>query len=158
QVLVCCLFAYVASQVVVQNPPHPYSFGYDSTDAFGTRQTRHETSDEFNNKVGSYSFVDARGIARAVNYVADAAGFRVNVDTNEPGTKTSAPANAQIVSSAVEGPHPVVVRAVHATPVVHAAPFGYARHAAPLVYAQNVAPATYSLGHSPLAYTYGGSY
>ncbi|CAN7996837.1 unnamed protein product, partial [Ixodes pacificus] len=144
--------AYVASQVVVQPPSQPYSFGYDNTDAFGTRQTRQETSDEFNNKIGSYSFVDARGIARAVNYVADGAGFRVRVDTNEPGTKTSAPANAEIVSSAAEGPSPVVVSAVHA------APFGYAGHAAPVVYAQNVAPAPYILAHSPLAYGYARSY
>ncbi|KAG0435864.1 hypothetical protein HPB47_018285 [Ixodes persulcatus] len=69
--------------------------------------TRQETGDEFNNKVGSYSYVDALGVARTVNYVADAAGFRVNVDTNEPGTKTSTPAHAQILSSAVEGPHPL---------------------------------------------------
>ncbi|CAN8021220.1 unnamed protein product, partial [Ixodes persulcatus] len=125
-------------------PPQPYSFGYDNTDEFGTRMTRHETGDEFNNKVGSYSYVDALGVARTVNYVADAAGFRVNVDTNEPGTKTSTPAHAQFLSSAVEGPHPVLVKAVHAAPVavpavhgapvVHAAPFAYARHAAPLAY------------------------
>ncbi|KAM7301830.1 hypothetical protein ISCGN_017347 [Ixodes scapularis] len=162
KVVLCCLFAYVASQVVVEHPPQPYSFGYDTTDAFGTRQTRQETSDEFNNKIGSYSFVDAKGIARAVNYVADGAGFRVRVDTNEPGTKTSAPANAEIVSSAAEGPSPVVVSAVHAAPVavraVHAAPFGYAGHAAPVVYSQNVAPAPYALAHSPLAYGYARSY
>uniref|UniRef100_A0A0K8R536 Putative cuticle protein n=1 Tax=Ixodes ricinus TaxID=34613 RepID=A0A0K8R536_IXORI len=144
KVFLCCFFAFAASQVVVHNPPQPYSFGYDNTDEFGTRMTRQETGDELNNKVGSYSYVDALGVARTVNYVADAAGFRVNVDTNEPGTKTSAPAHAQILSSAVEGPHPVLVNAVHAAPVavrtvhgapvVHAAPFAYARHAAPLAY------------------------
>ncbi|EEC12114.1 cuticle protein, putative [Ixodes scapularis] len=151
KVFLCCFFAFAASQVVVHNPPQPYSFGYDNTDEFGTRMTRQETGDEFNNKVGSYSYVDALGVARTVNYVADAAGFRVNVDTNEPGTKTSSPAHAQFLSSAVEGPHPVLVKAVHAAPVavhaapvavravhgapvVHAAPFAYARHAAPLAY------------------------
>ncbi|CAN7996853.1 unnamed protein product, partial [Ixodes pacificus] len=52
--------------------PQPYSFGYDNVDEFGTRLTRQETGDEFNNKVGSYGYVDAHGIARTVNYVADA--------------------------------------------------------------------------------------
>ncbi|CAN7996618.1 unnamed protein product, partial [Ixodes hexagonus] len=154
KVLVCCLFAYVACGVVVEHPPQPYSFGYDNTDEFGTRLTRQETGDEFNNKVGSYSYVDASGVSRVVKYVADATGFHPTVETNEPGTKTSAPADAPFFSSAVEGPHPVVVKAVHQapvavhtvhpapvtvgavypTPVVHAAPVGYAHHA-PLSYA-----------------------
>ncbi|XP_042150162.1 cuticle protein 16.8-like [Ixodes scapularis] len=152
KVLVCCLFAYVACGVVVEHhPPQPYSFGYDNVDEFGTRMTRQETGDEFNNKVGSYSYVDALGVSRVVKYVADATGFHPTVETNEPGTKTSVPADARFFSSAVEGSHPVVVkaapvaavhalhaapvavRAVHAAPVVHAAPFGYAHHA-PLTY------------------------
>ncbi|KAM7301816.1 putative cuticle protein [Ixodes scapularis] len=150
--LLCCLFAYVACGVVVEHAPsQPYSFGFDNVDEFGTRMTRQETGDEFNNKVGSYSYVDAFGVTRVVKYVADATGFHPTVETNEPGTKTSVPADAPFFSSAVEGPHPVVVkaapvaavhavhaapvavRAVHAAPVVHAAPFAYAHHA-PLAY------------------------
>ncbi|KAG0439453.1 hypothetical protein HPB47_016641 [Ixodes persulcatus] len=106
--------------------------------------TRQETGDAFNNKVGSYSYVDAFGVTRVVKYVADATGFHPTVETNEPGTKTSMPADAPFFSSAVEGPHPVVVkavhpatvavRAVHPAPVVHAAPFAYTHHA-PLTYA-----------------------
>ncbi|XP_042150157.1 cuticle protein 16.8-like [Ixodes scapularis] len=152
QVLVCCLFAYVACGVVVEEHlPQPYSFGYDNVDEFGTRMTRQETGDEFNNKVGSYSYVDALGVSRVVKYVADATGFHPTVETNEPGTKTSAPADAPFFSTAVEGPHPVVVkaapvaavhavhaapvavRAVHAAPVAHVTPFAYA-HQAPLAY------------------------
>ncbi|CAN8021224.1 unnamed protein product [Ixodes persulcatus] len=152
KILLCCLFAYVACGVVVEHaPPQPYSFGFDNVDEFGTRMTRQETGDEFNNKVGSYSYVDALGVSRVVKYVADATGFHPTVETNEPGTKTSVPADAPFFSSAVEGPHPVVVkaapvaafhavhaapvavRAVHAAPVVHAAPFAYAHHA-PLAY------------------------
>ncbi|CAN8005864.1 unnamed protein product, partial [Ixodes pacificus] len=132
KVLVCCLFAYVASQVVVP-APQPYSFGYDNVDEFGTRMTRQETGDVNNNKIGSYSYVDAHGVARTVNYVADAFGFRASVQTNEPGTKTSEPADAPTYSSSVEVPAPAVVKAVHPTPVV--APFVYGRHAAPVVYA-----------------------
>ncbi|CAN8021222.1 unnamed protein product, partial [Ixodes persulcatus] len=141
KVLLCCLFAYVACGVVVEHaPPQPYSFGFDNVDEFGTRMTRQETGDEFNNKVGSYSYVDAFGVTRVVKYVADATGFHPTVETNEPGTKTSAPADAPFFSTAVEGPHPVVVKAVPvavhavpAAPVVHAAPFAYAHHA-PLAY------------------------
>ncbi|CAN7996624.1 unnamed protein product, partial [Ixodes hexagonus] len=175
-VLLCCLVAYAASQAVENNPPQPYSFGYDNTDEFGTRLTRQETGDEFNGKTGSYSYTDAAGVHRTVNYVADADGFRATVDTNEPGTKTSEPADASTVSGAVEGPHPVVVKAVHSTPVavqaVHAAPvavdavqavpvayaqqaapLAYAQHTGPVVYTQHAAPVAYSVGHAPLAYT-----
>ncbi|CAN7996612.1 unnamed protein product, partial [Ixodes hexagonus] len=144
-------------------PPQPYSFGYDNTDEFGTRLTRQETGDEFNGKTGSYSYTDAAGVHRTVNYVADAAGFRATVETNEPGTKTSAPADAPTYSSSVEVASPVVVkaapvavqavhaapvavRAVHSTPVVHAAPFAYAHHAAPVAYAVGHGPVSYALG------------
>ncbi|EEC01723.1 cuticle protein, putative [Ixodes scapularis] len=98
--------------------------------------TREETGDEFNNKVGSYGYVDAFGVTRLVKYVADATGFHPTVETNEPGTKTSTPADAPFFSTAVEGPHPVVVKAapaaVHA---VQAAPVAVsAGRAVPAVY------------------------
>ncbi|XP_040357390.2 cuticle protein 16.8-like [Ixodes scapularis] len=178
KVLLCCLSAYVAAQVTVENnPPQPYTFSFDNTDEFGTRLTRQETGDEFNGKVGSYSYTDADGVHRTVNYIADAAGFRATVDTNEPGTKTSEPADAATVSAAVEGPHPdvvkavrpvpvvvkavhpapITVQAVHASPVtlqaVHAGPVAYAKQAAPVLYAQHAAPVAYSVGHAPLTYT-----
>ncbi|CAN7976391.1 unnamed protein product, partial [Ixodes persulcatus] len=99
-------------------PPQPYSFEYDNTDEFGTRLTRQETGDEFNGKVGSYSYTDAASVHRTVNYIADAAGFHATIDTNEPGTKTSEPADAATVSAAVEGPHPVDVKVARPAPVV----------------------------------------
>ncbi|CAN7946201.1 unnamed protein product [Ixodes pacificus] len=157
-------YLIIFSRVLATQPPQPYSFGYDNTDEFGTRLTRQETGDEFNGKVGSYSYTDAAGVHRSVNYVADADGFRATVDTNEPGTKTSEPADAPTVSGAVEGPHPVVVKAaapvavqaVHAAPVaVHAlqaGPVDYAQHAAPLAYAENASPLSYAQLADPLAY------
>ncbi|CAN7996600.1 unnamed protein product, partial [Ixodes hexagonus] len=154
-VLLCCLFAYATCGVVVENvpAPQPYSFGYDNTDEFGTRVTRQETGDANNNKVGSYSYVDPNGITRAASYVADAFGFRVNIETNEPGTKTSAPADASIVSSAdvapapvvVKAADPVVVKAVHPTPVaVHAVPTTPVVHPAPVTYTHHATPVTYA--------------
>ncbi|CAN7996851.1 unnamed protein product, partial [Ixodes pacificus] len=159
QVLVCSLFAYVACGVVVENVhvPQPYSFGYDNVDEFGTRLTRQETGDEYNNKVGSYGYVDAHGVARTVNYVADALGFRATVETNEPGTKTSAPADAPTYSSSVEVAAPVVVKAVHPAPVVvkaavHPAPVAYTHRVAPLAYSTVArAPLGYTLGHTTIA-------
>ncbi|CAN7996626.1 unnamed protein product, partial [Ixodes hexagonus] len=128
---------------ITTQAPRPYSFAYDNTDEFGTRLAQEESGDANNNKVGSYSYTDAAGIFRTVKYVADADGFRATVETNEPGTKTSSPADAPVRSTAVEGPHPVfvkaapvVVKAVDSVPVekalrpapvtvqaVHAAPF-----------------------------------
>ncbi|EEC06412.1 conserved hypothetical protein [Ixodes scapularis] len=103
----------------MSQPPQPYSFGFDNIDEFGTRMTRQETGDEFNNKVASYSYVDALGVTRLVKYVADASGFHPTIETNEPGTKTSAPADAAFFSSAMEGPHPVVVKADQPAPLAH---------------------------------------
>ncbi|KAK8758829.1 hypothetical protein V5799_003536 [Amblyomma americanum] len=150
-------------------PPQPYSFSYDNTDEFGTRISQQETGDENNNKVGSYSYVDPNGVTRTVKYTADADGFHVVVETNEPGTKSSNPADAQYIANPIEvapapaaavvakpvevkvaAVKPVVVQA--ATPVVHAAPFTV--NAAPIAYAtaQHVTPI---LAHAPLTYTLG---
>lgn len=64
--------------------------------------TREETGDDHNGKIGSYSYTDADGMTRIVRYVADAEGFHVKIETNEPGTKSSNPADAEILSTAPE--------------------------------------------------------
>ncbi|KAM7282739.1 cuticle protein 16.8-like [Ixodes scapularis] len=110
KVILFCFCAYVVSQDAAEYPPQPYSFAYDSTDEFGTRLAQEESGDVNNNKVGSYSYTDAAGVFRTVKYVADGEGFRATIETNEPGTKSSNPADAPVVSSAVEGPHPVAVK------------------------------------------------
>lgn len=50
---------------------------------------------------------NADGSVRIVKYVADHNGFRADVDTNEAGTKTSNPANAEFKSAFVEPAAPV---------------------------------------------------
>ncbi|KAK8781788.1 hypothetical protein V5799_016871 [Amblyomma americanum] len=45
-----------------------------------------EHGDAENTKVGTYGYRDVNGIFRHVNYIADRYGFRVVVNTNEPGT------------------------------------------------------------------------
>ncbi|EEC14154.1 cuticle protein, putative [Ixodes scapularis] len=159
-------------------PAQPYSFAYDNTDEFGTRLAREETGDANNNKVGSYSYTDAAGVFRTVKYVANADGFHATVETNEPGTKSSNPADAPVVSSAVEGPHPValktaevVVKAVRpaaavanvprpapvAVQAVHAAPYVVnAFQPAPLtVQTVHAAPVVQALQGAPAAYSAG---
>jgi len=83
-----------------QQAPQPFSFAFDSEDEFGTKLGRQESGDQSGVVTGSYTLSDANGIARIVNYVADANGFRATVQTNEPGTLTSNPADVQIQSSA----------------------------------------------------------
>ncbi|XP_077552969.1 cuticle protein 10.9-like [Haemaphysalis longicornis] len=134
KVLLCCLIAVAAAAPVEEYPPQPYSFSYDNTDEFGTRLTREETGDANNFKVGSYSYTDATGVTRTVKYTADATGFHATVETNEPGTKSSSPADVLYTSSAVEvapAPAPVVakpvtVHTVHPAQFVAAHPVAFA--------------------------------
>ncbi|EEC01924.1 cuticle protein, putative [Ixodes scapularis] len=93
--------------------PQPYKFGYHTNDGHGNVQSRHEQADAHNNRVGSYSFTDAYGRSRRVDYVADGHGFRASVKTNEPGTAASHPAGAVYQT-------PVVAKAVVAAPAYHA--------------------------------------
>ncbi|KAK8782697.1 hypothetical protein V5799_015962 [Amblyomma americanum] len=108
QVVLLCLVAFAAAQVQVQLqeqfPPHPYTFSYDSTGEDGGRLSQQETGDERNGKTGSYSYQTPDGVYRTVNYVADADGFRVSIDTNEPGTKSENPADVQINANPIEVP------------------------------------------------------
>ncbi|PRD37903.1 UNVERIFIED_CONTAM: Cuticle protein 16.8 [Trichonephila clavipes] len=88
--------------------PQPYQFGYAVNDHFSD-QYRQETGNGAGGVVGSYGFTDARGIARRVNYIADHAGFRAQVNTNEPGTTNQDPATVQVNSNAPYAPRGVVV-------------------------------------------------
>lgn len=79
--------------------PHPYSFGYSVKDKHG-EQHRQETGDGAGGVKGSYGFTDDRGVHREVSYVADKAGYRAEVRTNEHGTAPQDPAAVKMVSSA----------------------------------------------------------
>ncbi|CAG2111024.1 unnamed protein product [Medioppia subpectinata] len=85
----------IARALAIEEKPEPYSYGYEATDKFGTVWTRQESSDGNGNVKGSYSYREANGIGRTVEYVADPVnGFQAHVVTNEPGTVDHAPANA----------------------------------------------------------------
>ncbi|GIY10530.1 hypothetical protein CEXT_647241 [Caerostris extrusa] len=79
--------------------PQPYKFGYSIKDQ-NSQQYRQEAGNGVGGVIGNYGFTDDRGIARRVNYVADDAGFRAQVLTNEPGTANQNPAAVQIISNA----------------------------------------------------------
>ncbi|XP_067136843.1 adult-specific rigid cuticular protein 15.7-like [Centruroides vittatus] len=80
-----------------------YAFNYQIVNGVGAANGRWESGDGYGNKRGSYTLADIDGRARRVEYVADGAGFRAIVKTNEPGTAHSAPA-AAIVASPYAGP------------------------------------------------------
>jgi len=77
-----------------------YKFGYDaswSDGAWGSgAHSQHETGDSWGNKEGSYSLNVGDGRSRVVKYVADGAGFRASIKTNEPGIVASNPASVNI--------------------------------------------------------------
>ncbi|XP_054710376.1 collagen alpha-1(IV) chain-like [Uloborus diversus] len=88
-----------AEGIPEHHAPKPYKFGYNIKDKHGD-QYREEVGDGVSGVKGSYGFSDARGVHRRVNYVADHAGFRAQVKTNEPGTANQDPAAVKIISSA----------------------------------------------------------
>ncbi|CAL1284981.1 unnamed protein product [Larinioides sclopetarius] len=89
--LSCIVLAQAQYYKNIHHHPQPYTFAYSVRDHH-SEQHRHETGNGHGAVVGSYGFTDARGIARQVNYIADHAGFRAHVDTNEPGTANQNPA------------------------------------------------------------------
>ncbi|XP_076336136.1 uncharacterized protein LOC143239165 isoform X1 [Tachypleus tridentatus] len=109
KVFVTCLLAVVAQAVptpygYVPEPtydkPEPYNFAYENKNEYGDTQWQQESGDEYGNKQGSYGYRDAYGVYRQVEYVADEAGFRAVIKTNEPGTANQNPADVQITSEA----------------------------------------------------------
>jgi len=112
-----------------------YAFGYDEAHPSGGSFRKESGSHGV--KIGSYGLRDADGRVRTVNYVADAAGFRATVSTNEPGTAPSLPAAAAYNAApavVAKVAAPVAVAASYAAPAyAHAAlPYAapaYAAHA-----------------------------
>jgi len=86
--------------VVEENygPAEPYNYGYQTTDEQGNSVTRQEVSDGNGAVRGSYSYTDIQGLNRIVEYIADAAGYRATVKTNEPGTANANPADVQVTA------------------------------------------------------------
>merc|ERR1711970_778283 len=108
-VLAACVCAssaqLVARAVLPTHQAHQFhaqdEFGQFSFGHAGGPSARTESRDAYGVTTGSYQYVDAYGLIQTVNYISDAAGFRV-VGTNLP-TGPVVPATAPLV-----GPAPVV--------------------------------------------------
>lgn len=74
--------------------PEPYAYAYEGSDHAAAEERTPEGKVQ-----GYYTLKDADGRARRVEYYADESGFHANVQTNEHGTKTSNPADAQVLAS-----------------------------------------------------------
>lgn len=64
-----------------------YAFGYDEVHTSGGSFRREQASPN-GGVTGSYGLRDADGRLRTVNYIADAAGFRAAITSNEPGVES----------------------------------------------------------------------
>ncbi|XP_013782790.1 cuticle protein 10.9-like [Limulus polyphemus] len=129
------LYSYQPKPVVaVPKPvevekPEPYDFSYETKDEDGNTQARQESGDGTGAVSGSYSYTDANGLFRRVNYVADAEGFKSSIETNEPGTANANPADVEVTAQEAPAiqvkaaPVHKVVKLVHA-PYYHA-PLAY---------------------------------
>lgn len=115
-----------------------YAFGYDESHASGGSFRRESGSPGA--VTGSYGLRDADGRVRTVNYIADAAGFRASISSNEPGVESKSPADTLINGVAPVIAAPVVQAApIVAAPAIQAPVFAApARYAAPVVQAAPV--------------------
>ncbi|KAH8020687.1 hypothetical protein HPB51_002636 [Rhipicephalus microplus] len=78
-----CRYAQASSQhQETMKSQGNYRFGYDVVHSSGSSFHKEESTNGV--KVGSYGLRDVDGRVRIVNYVADAQGFRADVQTNEP--------------------------------------------------------------------------
>ncbi|XP_067138884.1 cuticle protein 18.6-like [Centruroides vittatus] len=134
-------YGTLALQTAIDETPKPYQFSYQA-EAIGGVSSRQETADGAGTVVGSYSLSDEDGRSRVVDYVADAAGFRASVKTNEPGTKNESPADVATVSDATD------------TSITHVAPATYSH---PLRYGSHVGH-RYPYNYGSLGYGYAGRY
>uniref|UniRef100_A0A2L2Y7L6 Cuticle protein 14 isoform b n=1 Tax=Parasteatoda tepidariorum TaxID=114398 RepID=A0A2L2Y7L6_PARTP len=83
-----------SSQYRSQDGLGNYAFGYNEGHPSGATFRKESGSNGV--VAGSYGLTDADGRQRIVNYVADAAGFRADIKTNEPGVEPKDPAHAAI--------------------------------------------------------------
>jgi hypothetical protein len=146
-----------SSQFRSQDNVGNYAFGYNEDHATGGTFRREQGSAGV--QVGSYGLRDADGRVRVVNYVADAAGFRANVQSNEPGVEAKDPANVLInkAQAIVAAAAPAVVAPaaeVYAAPAVHtnylSAPVvHHTAHIAAPVQSHSYSVSTQHVSHAP---------
>lgn len=133
QVLAPLVNTGASSQFRSQDNAGNYAFGYNEDHATGGT-FRREQGNAAGQVVGSYGLRTIDGRVRTVNYIADDAGFRAAIATNEPGVEPKDPADATINKAAVVVPTPVApLLAAPAAPIVTAAPAPILAAPAPLI-------------------------
>ncbi|XP_074598458.1 uncharacterized protein LOC141853119 isoform X1 [Brevipalpus obovatus] len=141
-----------SSQTRSQDGLGNYAFAYKESHGTGGT-SRSESGNALGQVVGSYSLGVVDGRQRVVNYVADAAGFRASIASNEPGTAPMAPAATAISAPDSVGIAAATARAAAPTlaglaaPAYAHAPIVAGPHAAPIVAAPAYGPA---YAHAPL--------
>lgn len=94
ELAVCVVFFAVVFAAPAQDEaPSPYEFNFQEKNENHTL-ARQESGDAQGVVRGSYQLIDRDGRTRTVNYVADDDGFRAEIQSNEPGLISSAPAAA----------------------------------------------------------------
>ncbi|GIY29780.1 hypothetical protein CEXT_780131 [Caerostris extrusa] len=86
-------------QIHHHHHPQPYKFGYSVKDHHG-EQHRQESGKRCRRSCGKLRIHRRQRNRSPVNYVADHAGFRAQVKTNEPGTANQDPAVVHLISNA----------------------------------------------------------
>ncbi|GBO17858.1 hypothetical protein AVEN_233873-1 [Araneus ventricosus] len=99
-VLACIFLADVNGQILYDGHYHarPYQAGYYIREPH-RHQHAEVTRDHGGAVAGRYGYLDARGIGRHVNYVANHAGLRARVHTNEPAVVHNTPVVAARIAS-----------------------------------------------------------
>jgi len=113
----------VSSQYRSQDNLGNYAFGYNEDHSTGGTFRREAGSPGA--VTGSYGLRDIDGRVRVVNYVADALGYRANIQTNEPGVEPKDPASTLINKGVVAAVAPIVAAA---PTIAHPAYAGYGAH------------------------------
>ncbi|KAH9406773.1 hypothetical protein TYRP_013034 [Tyrophagus putrescentiae] len=89
-----CLVAVVISAPAQDEPPMPYDFEFQESNANHTL-SRQETGDAQGVVRGTYTLIDKDGRQRTVTYTADPVnGFQAQIQSNEPGLVSHQPAGA----------------------------------------------------------------
>ncbi|GIY52489.1 hypothetical protein CDAR_181431 [Caerostris darwini] len=109
--------------------PTPYTFSHASNTEDGGSSSHQESGNGAGQVTGSYSVTNLEGHSRVVDYVADEAGFRATVRTNEPGT---ANLNSADVSMESTGDDNGIAAAYAGASPYAAAPAPYAAPVAPI--------------------------
>ncbi|GBN66438.1 hypothetical protein AVEN_246824-1 [Araneus ventricosus] len=141
-VLSCIALAHAQHYYDFHPHSRPYQVGYYIRDPH-RQQHAEETRTHAGHFSGRYGYLDARGVGRQVNYVANHGGLRADIRTNEPVVVSSVAAQPVV-------PRPVAVvtpASTYADPVLGlVAGYGTDRYALPL---ESYAPGN-------LGYRYGG--